>query len=127
LEGKSVSGKPVRDVLETLQHERVFRELLEHRHQELTLETVLELHEEVFRGILSDTGQWRRVNVRIRNASFTPPRMEKVVREMERWVRTYREQDIKGEDVFILGAWMHFEFERIHPFSDGNRRIADCF
>ncbi len=122
LGGESVSGKPVRDVLETLQHERAFRNLLERRHRDITLETVLELHEEVFHGILFDAGQWRRVNVRITNAFFTPPRMEKVVREMERWVRTYREQDIKGEAVFILGAWMHFEFERIHPFSDGNGR-----
>jgi len=123
LEEKSVA-KPVRDVLETLQHERAFRSLLERRHREITLETVLEFHEEVFHGILFDAGQWRRVNVQIRNASFTPPRMEKVVRETDKLMKGYREQDIQGEDVFILGAWMHFEFERIHPFSDGNGRVG---
>ncbi|MCK4717392.1 MAG: Fic family protein [Thermoplasmata archaeon] len=124
LEGKSVARKPVMEVLETLQHERVFRDLVVCRHTDTTLNTVLEFHEGIFRGILLDAGQWRRVNVRIEGASFTPPRMEKVVREMERWERAYRDRDVEGNDVFTLGAWLHFEFERIHPFSDGNGRVG---
>lgn len=124
LEGKSVKDKPIQDVTVTLQHERAFRSLLERRKREINLETVLGLHEEVFRGILSDAGQWRRTNVRIQGVDFTPPRMENVLNEMEMWERTYRERDIGGEDSFSLGAWMHFEFERIHPFSDGNGRVG---
>lgn len=124
LENRSVGDKPTRDVIETIQHERAFRNLLDYRDEEITLETVLELHEEVFRGILKDAGRWRRNNVRIRGASFSPPRMEKVTREMENWEKEYRQRDIEGEDVFELGAWMHYEFERIHPFSDGNGRVG---
>jgi Fic family protein len=124
LEDRSVAGKPIRDVMETIQHERAFRDLLGRQKREITLETILELHEEVFRGILSDAGQWRRVNVRIRGAKFTPPRMEKVVREIKKWVNEYRQRDIQGVDTFKLGAWMHFNFEFIHPFGDGNGRIG---
>lgn len=124
LEEESVGGKPVRDVTVTLQHERAFRSLLERREGEIELEAVLDFHEGVFRGVLPDAGQWRRVNVRIRGASFSPPRMEKVPDEMEKWERSYRKRDLEGEETFSLGAWMHFEFERIHPFSDGNGRIG---
>lgn len=124
LSGKSVANKPTRDVLETIQHERAFRGLLERRKEEINLETSLELHEEVFRNILDDAGQWRRINVRVRGAEFTPPRMEKVIREMEDWEGEYRRRDLKGEGTFELGAWMHFEFERIHPFFDGNGRVG---
>ena len=115
LKERSVDKKPIRDVIETIQHERTFRALLRRVKSEITLETVLELHEGVFRNIHYDAGQWRRVNVRIRGSSITPPRMEKVLKEMEKWVKKYRQQDIEGLDTFKLGAWMHYTFEWIHP------------
>jgi Fic family protein len=124
LDESSIAGKPIRDVIETIQHERAFLSLLERRKREITLETVLELHEEVFRGILYDAGMWRRINVRIRGAKFTPPRMEKVVREMKKWLSKYRYDDIEGLDTFELASWMHFKFEWIHPFGDGNGRVG---
>lgn len=124
IEGSSVRGRTVAEVLETVQHERVFRSLPGMTSRDISLEMILQLHERVFYGILPDAGQWRRVNVRISGAAFTPPRMEKVVREMERWTGEYRERDIEGEDTFGLASRMHYEFERIHPFSDGNGRIG---
>jgi len=124
LEGKTPGGRPIRDVTETLQHEQIFRNLPGRAEAPITLVTVLELHVGVFRMILPEAGHWRRVNVRIRGARFTPPRMEKVLGEMESWLDAYTERDMNGEDVFTLGAWMHFEFERIHPFSDGNGRAG---
>ncbi len=124
LEGKSVPGKPVRDIMETIQHDRTFRSLPELRGLPLDLKLILRLHESVFRGTLPDAGQWRRVNVWVRGAAFTPPRMEKVLTELEAYEREYRKRDVAGDDVFRLGAWMHFEFERIHPFTDGNGRVG---
>ncbi len=122
--GKSIRGKPVTEVLETVQHERVFRSLPDMTGRDISLEMILEMHERIFYGILPDAGQWRRVNVRIRGATVTPPRMEKVVREMESWTKEYRQRDIEGEETFVLASRMHYDFERIHPFSDGNGRIG---
>ncbi len=124
LDGKTPGEKPVRDVSETIQHEVAFRGLLERSKSPISLETVLELHGQVFRLIVPDAGHWRRINVRIPGAKFSPPRMEKVIPEMESWLAEYQRRDMEGEDAFQLAAWMHFEFERIHPFSDGNGRIG---
>ncbi len=124
IEERSVGNKPVRDVLETIQHERAFRGLLHLRELPITLKTGLELHESVFRGIKPDAGSWRRVNVRIQGSKHTPPRMEKVVPEMEGLLKEYGSRDIHGEEVFSLGAWFHHSFESIHPFSDGNGRVG---
>ena len=121
---RSVAHRSVREVLETVQHEKAFRALLLRKNEEITLKTVLELHEDVFRGILYDAGQWRRVNVRIVGARFTPPRMEKVVPEMTTWLEEYRRRDIEGADPIELAAWMHFQFEHVHPLSDGNGRVG---
>ena len=124
LEQKSVGNRPLPDVMETIQHAAAFAKLVERRKTPIRLATVLEVHEEVFRGIKMDAGQWRRVNVRIAGMKHTPPRMEKVVPMMSHWEEDYGRRDMLGEDVFALGAWMHFEFESIHPFSDGNGRVG---
>ena len=124
LEGRSVSNRPLPDVLETIQHEHAFESLLRRRPDPVRLSTVLDLHETVFRGIKPDAGQWRRLNVRIAGVRHVPPRMEKVVGLMTDWEESYARQDTEGVGVFALGARMHFEFESIHPFSDGNGRVG---
>jgi Fic family protein len=124
LEDLSVGNKPMRDVLETLQHESTYRGLLLRKDQPITMQTVLELHESVFKGVKADAGRWRRVNVRITGSAHTPPRMEKVVREMEALLKEYDSRDMQGVEVFLLGAWLHLGFESVHPFSDGNGRVG---
>ena len=124
LEDLSVGNKPLRDVLETLQHESTFRGLLLRKDQPITMQTVLELHESVFKGVKADAGRWRRVNVRLTGTAYTPPRMEKVVREMESLLKEYDSRGIEGVEVFSLGAWFHHGFESVHPFSDGNGRVG---
>ena len=124
LEQKSVQNRPIHDVMETIQHEAAFRGLIERRTAPMAMVTALELHETVFRGIKPDAGQWRRVNVRIVGSRHTPPRMEQVVPLMEEWEEEYARRDMLGEPVFILCAWMHRQFEAVHPFSDGNGRAG---
>ena len=110
--------------METIQHARAFNGLISRRDISIDLVAVLELHEEAFKGLLSDAGQWRRVNVFVRGAGITPPRPEKVVRRMDALIKEYDQRDLMGEDVFTLGSWLHHEFESIHPFIDGNGRVG---
>jgi Fic family protein len=116
--------KPIQDIMETVQHQRAFKHLLDRRGRAMDLVTTLELHEEVFHGVMADAGQWRRTNVRIRGAEFSPPRPEKIVDMMDALFKEYDQRDLTGEDVFMLGGWMHHGFECIHPFSNGNGRTG---
>lgn len=116
--------KPISEILETLQHAAAFRGLMVRRGRSIDLVTVLELHEQVFKGLMGDAGQWRRINVIVRGTPFTPPRPEKVVPGMEDLITEYLKRDLEGENPFTLGAWMHHGFESIHPFSDGNGRVG---
>jgi Fic family protein len=124
LEQRSIPNRPIHDVLETIQHEAAFRGLLGRRSAPMTMLTALELHEAVFRGLMPDAGQWRRVNVRIVGSKYTPPRMEKVIPLMDEWEKEYGTKDVLGEPVLALAAWMHESFESIHPFADGNGRVG---
>ena len=124
LQNRGVGNKPVRDILETVQHQQTFLKTCREAGRKLDLVLILELHESVFRGILKDAGQWRRINVRVAGSRLSPPRMEKVVQSMVKWLEEYSKADVEGEDVFRLAARMHHGFESIHPFSDGNGRIG---
>ncbi|MGD0818543.1 MAG: Fic family protein [Methanomassiliicoccales archaeon] len=110
--------------METIQHSSAFVRLIDRRSRAIDLVSILELHEDVFKGVLSDYGQWRRINVIVRGASFTPPRPEKLMARMEDLIKEYDRRDLAGEDIFTLGAWLHYNFECIHPFSDGNGRVG---
>lgn len=123
LESRGVE-KPIRDIMETVQHQRAFKYLIERRGRSIDPMTMLGLHEEVFHGLMVDAGQWRRSNVMIRGAEFTPPRPEKTVTMMEDLIMEYDKRDLTGEDAFALGAWLHHGFECVHPFSDGNGRVG---
>jgi hypothetical protein len=51
---------------------------------------------------------------------YTPP--EHVHAEMERLVEFYRAAT--DEHPVVCAAWLHHQFVRIHPFEDGNGRVA---
>jgi Fic family protein len=124
LRGRSVGNRPLADVLETVQHQKAFRGLLNRLRDPIRISTALELHEEVFSGIYPDAGMWRRISVFIEGSRHTPPRAQAVIPAMVEWEREYNQRDVVGESVFGLGAWMHHRFEAIHPFRVGNGRVG---
>ena len=121
LEEESIAGRPVPDVVETIQHDRAFRGLLDRLDSPIRLVTVLELHEIVFRGSARHRpGEWRRSNVYIAGARHRPPAWPKVVSRMTQW-----EASIEGSSPpWAAAARMHQSFEEIHPFEDGNGRVG---
>jgi Fic/DOC family len=55
---------------------------------------------------------------------FCPP--EHVENEMERLLRMHQEHEIQGVPPDLEAAWLHHRFTLIHPFTDGNGRVARC-
>jgi fido (protein-threonine AMPylation protein) len=116
--------KPTKELLETMQHAAAFVRLVERRKQRIDIVVARNIHEEVFKGVLSDYGQWRRSNLQVRQATFTPENYEWLGERMAAFLKEYERRDSSGADVFELGAWFHHEFESIHPFGDGNGRVG---
>ena len=122
--GMTVSNRSIRDLMETIQHLSVLAEVVSGRIREINMKSSLDLHNMIFRGILMDAGQWRMVNVRITGSRYPPPRVEKIISLLQEWEKRYLAMEMKREDVFSQAAEMHFGFESIHPFSDGNGRVG---
>ncbi|MGC2698203.1 MAG: Fic family protein, partial [Candidatus Angelobacter sp.] len=53
---------------------------------------------------------------------YCPP--EQVDSEMERLLALHTEHEKKGVPVEIEAAWLHHSFTQIHPYQDGNGRVA---
>ena len=54
--------------------------------------------------------------------TYAPP--EQVASEMEKLLRLYKKYEEKGVPSEVQAAWLHHRFVQIHPFQDGNGRIA---
>jgi Fic family protein len=124
LEEQVVAAAPVRDVLETVQHDRAFRKLVRRLEQPVSASLARDLHEDVFRHVKPHAGQWRLVRVGIAGTRFAPPRPEEVPVLMGAWERDHHDRDLRGADALALAAWSHWRFETIHPFQDGNGRVG---
>ena len=122
--GITVPNRPVRDLLETVQHLSALSEVVRGKIRGVNMESALELHDMIFHGILTDAGQWRRVNVGISGSRYSPPRVEKLISLLQEWEKHYISLEMSRDDVFSQAASMHFGFESIHPFSDGNGRVG---
>jgi fido (protein-threonine AMPylation protein) len=53
---------------------------------------------------------------------YCPP--EHVASEMDRLVAMHAEHETGGVPVEVEAAWLHHRFTQIHPFADGNGRVA---
>ncbi len=53
---------------------------------------------------------------------YCPP--EHVASEMDRLVALHREHDQRAVPAMVEAAWLHHAFTQIHPFQDGNGRVA---
>jgi Fic family protein len=53
---------------------------------------------------------------------YSPP--EHVASEMDRLVAMYHEHEARDVPAEVRSAWLHHRFAQIHPFADGNGRVA---
>jgi Fic family protein len=124
-DGLTIEGKPLRDVYETVGHAKAYdyiyqitlgRELLE--------EDILKLHKYFYQQINTEqAGFYRKVPVFISGSSYgvTPP--QKIATEMKRFVAWFNKSESKISPV-EFAALVHKKFVFIHPFIDGNGRLA---
>jgi len=133
LSGQIVSGRD-RDIQEVLNYRKVMDLIGEVRNSEkftVDEEFIKKLHKITVNKILPDEqcGIYRKTKVVIRNnrteeVVFTPPQSSEIGRLMGDFVEFINSS--KKEDIhpILKSAASHFEFVKIHPFIDGNGRVA---
>ena len=125
-------GETTKDVREGLNYEAAVRKGSERVAEtgQITLELLKTLHETLLDGVRDDgdsPGEFRRHPVHIpppepHKKPFVPPIPGEVPGLMEN-LETYIERDGPYHDLIDLGI-VHYQFETIHPFGDGNGRLG---
>jgi Fic family protein len=79
----------------------------------------------IFKKITNRQEGIRKSQVYIGNAFkiiYTPPQVDYLEQKLENWLKFYHETN--NIDPLIKMAILHYQFESIHPFSDGNGRTG---
>lgn len=131
--GKDVMAR-ARDIQEVINYRKVI-ELIDDEAkrnvEKITEQLIKKIHRIIIDKILPDeqTGEYRKKQVVIRNSdtgeiTFRPPAPIEVpflMREFIYWLNKYSKEDIHP---LIKAGIAHHELVRIHPFIDGNGRVA---
>lgn len=122
-EGLTIGGKSLREHLEASNNAKAFdwTEKLAKKKRAIDHITIQKLHEIVTRGILEDAGRYRTGNVRIAWGIKTPPDWSKIVKLIENLIEKIAESK---KHPIETASFLHHRFVEIHPFSDGNGRVA---
>ena len=121
-----------KDVREALNYEQAIRDGAEQVAEtgEITLELLKDLHRQLLDGVRDEgerLGQFRTKPVHIsppeaHRPPFIPPGPEKV-RPLMQNLERYIDRGGSYHDIVDLGI-VHYQFETIHPFGDGNGRLG---
>ena len=124
-DGLTVGGRPLRDMFEAVDHAKAYDymfTLLENK--EITEKDILYLHKLFYQNIDGEyAGRYRDIPVFISGSNYPVTKVENIQSEIEdlcRWIKTERKQYHPVE----FAALLHKKFVFIHPFKDGNGRVA---
>jgi Fic family protein len=122
-EGITIGGKTLREHLEATNNARGYDLIVRLAREQAPIShvTIQQIHEVVTRGILETAGRYRTRNVRITGAVRSPLDWKNIVREMDSLIADIKEDD---RPVIEMTAYLHHRFTAIHPFIDGNGRVA---
>lgn len=121
------AGRSLREINETLNHKKAFDYILNYN-GDITKEFILELHKLVVANTLrpelnSQIGRFRNVQVFITGVAWFPPKPSEVAERMGALL-TWYSKNKRTVHPLILASYFHTEFEKIHPFVDGNGRVG---
>lgn len=124
-DGLTVSGKPLRDHLEALGHSSAYDHLLTLVGQSnFNEDDLLKLHRLFYQRIDSvHAGVYRQERIFVTGTDFKFPDPSEVPGLMKEFFDQLAEQQKQLHPV-EYAAWVHIRFVTIHPFIDGNGRLA---
>lgn len=121
-------SKPFKDAQQVTDYKKAIDNFI-YSDLELSLENVLEFHRTAMNSLQAGAGEVRRQNVRIKgNPKFKTPDWKQVPELLAGFFgsasQALEQKKLSASKLVENSAFLHNEFQRIHPFVDGNSRTA---
>jgi len=132
-QGLTITGKPLKDQAEAKNLSAALdflEELAGNSSRSITEADVRQIHFLVLKGISdADAGRYRTAQVEIGGSQFNPTAPESIPAEMEEFGIWLQEASVPGtlfltDEALLAACAAHTWFVTIHPFIDGNGRVA---
>lgn len=123
-EGITIGGKPVKDHIEAINHEKALEYLdyLIDNKEQITEWNIKLLHDLILKGLNEEAGKYRSSNVLIKGAKHIPPDHIRIPELMNLLIEKYHHW--QKYHPIIQAALFSGELVKIHPFIDGNGRTS---
>ena len=117
-----IEGKEPREIYEAINHKKALELVLKsiENNEDFDERLIKKINETINKDI-KDTIGYRTVQVFIRGSEHVPPSPEKIPNLMNYFIYNYNNDT---DDIYTKIAKYHIEFEKIHPFEDGNGRTG---
>jgi Fic family protein len=124
-DGITIGGKPLKDHLEAAGHSDAYDFMYQLvKNEDIVEADILRMHHLFYHRIdEAHAGKYRGVKVLITGSAFTLPRPGEIPDRMKHFIDELPEMRHNIHPV-LYAASVHLKFVQIHPFIDGNGRIA---
>ena len=117
-----IQGKEPREIYEAINHKKALEIVLKNvNNKECFDERFIKQLNETINENIKETDGFRSVQVFIQGSEHIPPEPQKIPNLMNYYIYNYNHDE---QDIFTKIAKYHIEFEKIHPFEDGNGRTG---
>jgi len=122
LENMPVKLTP-KEMMEILNTEKAVERLLQYSREDVTEEKLCELHEVLMSNIVNVPGKYYYGRKRIIGSAHKPPDSREVVESAVKALINFTNK-YAGINPLLIAPMVHLLFVSIHPFQDGNGRMA---
>ena len=117
-----IQGKEPREIYEAINHKNALELVFDNLKNDVEFdERFIKKINEIINKNIKDTIGYRTVQIFIRGSEHIPPEPQQIHNLMNYFIYNYSHDD---QDIFLRIARYHIEFEKIHPFEDGNGRTG---